>query len=208
MRDAVDGGSNVAAATGSERSLAPPVDVGDAESIAVADLGAGGVAGPHAGLGHRFEGDRLLPAGEVADDVDGPGVGRPHGEPAAVVVGVGAEEVVDPPVRALVEQVEVEFARRAGRVIAFRPRSSGSPATGAPPGRRASPTSAGADAAARSSAAPCPGCCAASSRRADRRGRRRRGRRPMTPRRASAPVEQRRPRRTDAAAEGALQLGR
>ena len=83
---------------------------GDPEPVAVTDLGTGGVAGPHSRVGRRREGNRLLPAGEVADDIDGLGVRRPHGEPAAGLVGMGAEEVEDPAVRPLVEQVEVELA--------------------------------------------------------------------------------------------------
>ena len=95
---------------------APSVGRRDAEAVAMADLGTGGIPRPHAGCGQSFESDRLLPAMEVADDVDATGVWRPYGEPAAAVVGVGTEHVEDPPMRPLVEQVEVQLARRAGDV--------------------------------------------------------------------------------------------
>jgi hypothetical protein len=62
--------------------------------------------------------DRLeplpAPAVEVAEHVDGRRVRRPHGEPRAGVVGVGAEAAVQVTVRAFVEEVEVELADRVG----------------------------------------------------------------------------------------------
>ena len=62
--------------------------------------------------------DRLealaAPAVEVAEDVDRRRVGRPHREPRAGVIGVGAEAAVQVAVGALVEQVEVELADRVG----------------------------------------------------------------------------------------------
>ena len=91
------------------------VVAGDGISVGVADERPGNVARPDAGTPDQLH---LLtrPAVEVAEDVDGPGGRRPHGEPRAGGVGMGAEAVVQVPVGALVEQEQVHLADGIGTV--------------------------------------------------------------------------------------------
>ena len=70
---------------------------------------------PHTRPADRPEIVPAVPALEVTRDVDVAGVWRPHREPRAVGVGMGAERPVQVAVRALVEEVQVDLAERRWR---------------------------------------------------------------------------------------------
>ena len=83
----------------------------DDVAVGVPDERTGDVPGPDPrppDLLHAL----AVPAVEVAEHLDRRGVRRPHGEPRAGRVGVGAEAVVQVAVGALVEQEQVELADR------------------------------------------------------------------------------------------------
>src|SRR5690606_36436395 len=92
--------------------------------VAVAGADAGDLADPDTGRAAGRERRGLGPAADVADHADGLGRGRPDGEAGAAVRRVGAEDLVEAVVRALVEEVEVELADRPRRPPAHRPAPS------------------------------------------------------------------------------------